>query len=190
MGRLHASLWQPGCLQGAETMPAARMDTHYLELRCWEGIFNKEPSSQAIPVITQCAVKFCTNHKMLTNYRPWQNGIIFLMCLHIPVTIKSFYLQCLIVYTNGGEYQHGKHKDTDSFPASWSMSGFTLWILILALLLVNHVSVNKLVSLMFLTYKMIHSNLSMLDYCFANLVCKLLNVLKSAHSVGPSPQRF
>lgn len=76
----------------------------------WEGTFNEEPLSQAISVIIECIVKFCINHKML-------NGILFLMCLRISVTTKSFYLHYLIIDTNGGECPV-ENIDTDSFPAS------------------------------------------------------------------------
>ena len=83
---LHTSLWQPRCLQRADTMPKTGMDTHCLELMGgWKIRFNEEPSSQTIPVITQCTVKFCTSHTVLTNHRSWWNGIFPLMCLHISV---------------------------------------------------------------------------------------------------------
>lgn len=89
---------------------------------------------------------------MLTSHRPQRNGIAFLMCLRISVATKSFYLHCLIICTNGGEYSE-ENADTDSFPASRSTSiGCTFWILTLALL-ANHVSTNKLLSLVFLIYK-------------------------------------
>lgn len=108
-----------------------------------------------------------------------------LMCLHISVTTKSFYLKCLIVSTNGGEYQCGKCRDTDLLPASWSVFvNVTFSILIIALFLANHISINKLLSLVFLTYKWM--GLAKLDHWFANLVCKSLNVLKCEFS-GPLP---
>lgn len=53
----------------------------------------------------------------------------------------------------------------------------------LALFLANHISINKLLSLVFLIYE--RMGLAKLDDWFANVVCKRFSVLKSTLSLGP-----
>lgn len=52
---------------GSRAHTCSQVDTHRLQLvGGGKGAFSEGPSSQAIPLITSCTVKFCTNQKMLT----------------------------------------------------------------------------------------------------------------------------